>query len=452
MSRILLISSNTARDPYPVYPLGMAVLASALAAKGHRVCQYDSLVTNQSERLLRKLLSEFEPDYVGISLRNIDTVDSFTSEEAWHLSSDKRLVELIRQVSSATVILGGSAFSLLPDEILDYLGADYGVIGEGERVLCDLIDSIEKGHAAPNIINGNDSTLRGQSIGNPLWERELVDFYFKESGMLNIQTKRGCPYNCVYCTYPQLEGRECRSRDIEDVLDEIRQLHQDFGVNTLFFTDSVFNDSGGTYLSIAEALLSRGPDVRWSAFFRPHGVGPEELKLLKRSGLYALEAGTDASTDKTLRGLGKSFRFDDVVRFNRACSDIDLPIAHYVIFGGPEETFESLREGLRNLERLEHSIVFAFSGIRVFPKTALYDRAVQEGVMGGGESLLKPLFYFSPHIDPKSMNQTIEQSFRGLLDRIFPPSEGLARLAVMNRFGYRGILWDRMLQYAQQKT
>jgi lipid biosynthesis B12-binding/radical SAM protein len=451
MSRILLISSNTARDPYPVYPLGMAVLASALAAKGHGVRQYDFLVTNQSERLLQKTLSEFEPDYVGISLRNIDNVDSFTSEDAWYLSSDRRLVELVRQASAATIILGGPAFSLLPEEILDYLGADYGVIGEGEEALGDLIDSVEKGHPVPNIVNGDSSAPMGQGFGAPLWKRELVDFYFKESGMLGIQTKRGCPYNCVYCTYPQLEGRKCRPRDIEDVLDEIRRLHQDYGVNTLFFTDSVFNDSGGIYLRFAEALLSRGPEVRWSAFFRPHGVGSKELKLLKRSGLYALEAGTDASSDKTLRGLGKSFRFDEVVRFNQACSELDLPIAHYVLFGGPEETFETLSEGLRNLERLENSIVFAFSGIRVLPKTALYDRAVREGVINKDVSLLRPVYYFSPGIDPQSMNRTIEQSFEGRHDRIFPPSEGLMRLAVMNRFGYRGILWDRMLQYAQRK-
>ena len=75
MSKVLLISSNTAREPYPVYPLGMAVLASALSARGHTVCQYDFLVTEQSERLLQKTLSEFEPDYIGISLRNIDNAN-----------------------------------------------------------------------------------------------------------------------------------------------------------------------------------------------------------------------------------------------------------------------------------------------------------------------------------------------------------------------------------------
>ena len=451
MSRILLISSNTARDPYPVYPLGMAVLASALVARGHDVRQYDSLVANQSEGLLQKTLSEFEPDYVGISLRNIDNVDSFTSEEAWYLSADRRLVEVVRQVSAATIILGGAAFSLLPAEILEYLGADYGIVGEGEQALIDLIDSIEQGRPAPSIVRGKSAALTGPSIGTPLWDREFVDFYFKESGMLSIQTKRGCPHSCVYCTYPNLEGKKHRPRDLEVVLDEIRQLQKDYGVNTLFFTDSVFNDSGGTYLSMAEAILSRGIEVRWSAFFRPHGLGSQELILLKRSGLYALEAGTDASSEATLRGLGKSFCFEDVVRFNQTCSELDLPIAHYVIFGGPEETPETLKEGLRNLERLENSIVFAFSGLRILPKTALHDRAVREGVLGKDVSLLRPVYYFSPGIDPESMNRTIEHSFEGRHDRIFPPSEGLMRLAVMNRFGYRGLLWDRMLQYAQRK-
>ena len=107
MSKILLISSNTAREPYPVYPLGMAVLAAALSARGHTVRQYDFLVTDQSDRLLQQSLAEFEPDYIGISLRNIDNVDSFTSEDAWYIPQHKRLLELIRQASTAPVILGG---------------------------------------------------------------------------------------------------------------------------------------------------------------------------------------------------------------------------------------------------------------------------------------------------------------------------------------------------------
>jgi len=451
MSKILLISSNTTREPYPVYPMGMAVLASALSAKGHRVCQYDFLVSDQSERLLQKTLSEFEPDYIGISLRNIDNVDSFTSEDAWYLPRDRRLLELIRQTSNVPVILGGPAFSLLPEEILEYVNADFGVVGEGEQALCDLIEAHENGDSFPRIVNRSSSPVVGSGIRGSLWERNFVDFYLRESGMLGVQTKRGCPHSCVYCTYPQLEGRKCRPRDVEEVLDEICQLHQDFGVKTLFFTDSVFNDSGGTYLSIAEGLLSRGLGVRWSAFFRPQGVGAKELELLKRSGLYALEAGTDATSDKTLQGLGKSFCFDDVASFNQACSELDLPIAHYVLFGGPDETFETLAEGLRNLDGLENSVVFAFSGIRVLPKTALYDRAVREGVLAKDVSLLRPIYYFSPDIDAPSMNETIENACKGRLDRIFPPAEGLARLAAMNRFGYRGLLWDKLLQYAKSK-
>jgi radical SAM superfamily enzyme YgiQ (UPF0313 family) len=192
--------------------------------------------------------------------------------------------------------------------------------------------------------------------------------------------------------------------------------------------------------------------VRWSAFFRPHGIDAKELKLLKRSGMYALEAGTDATSDKTLKALGKTFCFEDVVNFNRTCSELDLPVAHYVLFGGPDETFDTLKEGLQNLDRLENSVVFAFSGIRILPKTALYDRAVQEGVLGENASLLRPVYYFSPGVEAHPMNKRIVNAFRGRLDRIFPPSEGLARLAAMNRFGHRGLLWDKLLHYAKRRN
>ena len=62
------------------------------------------------------------------------------------------------------------------------------------------------------------------------------------------------------------------------------------------------------------------------------------MSLLKRSGLYAIEAGSDASSDETLAGLNKQFTFDDVYEFNEVCVDAQIPCAHYVIFGGPGET------------------------------------------------------------------------------------------------------------------
>ncbi|MEI8078417.1 MAG: cobalamin-dependent protein, partial [bacterium] len=83
MSRILLLSTNTAQAPYPVYPLGMATIAAALAAKGHEVRQLDLLAQALSAASLRQTVRDAAPDVIGVSLRNIDNVDSLSAADSW---------------------------------------------------------------------------------------------------------------------------------------------------------------------------------------------------------------------------------------------------------------------------------------------------------------------------------------------------------------------------------
>lgn len=447
MSNFFLLSSNVSSDPYPVYPLGMAVVAAALNNAGHHVHQYDHLASGCSEIHLRETLKEFNPDFVGISLRNIDNVDSFSAESEWYLAENRQLVDIIRQETAAPIIVGGSGFSILPVDILDYLAADYGVVGEGERALCDLVSDLEQGRAVPRIVNGNRTYLSGTDMVSPCWDTVLVRYYSEHSGMVNLQTKRGCAHNCNYCSYPQLEGKRLRVKDAAVIVDEIQQLKQMTGVDTIFFTDSVFNDVAGHYLELAEELLQRNLNVHWYGFFRPQGMGSTELRLLKRSGLSAMEVGTDAASDTTLAALNKQFNFEDVIQFNQVCRKEEIPSAHFIIFGGPDESSATVDEGLKNIQELEKCVVFAFAGIRIHPATGLYDRALREGIVSKKDSLLKPVYFFSPSVDPIQMNAKIVKAFHGRRDRIFPPSEGLIRMATMNRFGYRGLLWDRLISF-----
>jgi lipid biosynthesis B12-binding/radical SAM protein len=449
MSKVFLISSNTAIDPYPVYPLGMALVASALHTGGHHVFQFDLLAGDQPEVRLKKSLLEYRPDFVGISLRNIDNVDSLTSDNNWYLEEVKLLIEKIRKLTDAPIIVGGPAFSIMPQDILDYIRADYGIVGEGERAFNGLLKSFAEGRLPARIINGKGDFLAGMDMVTPCLVEELIGFYQQHSGMVGMQTKRGCPHNCLYCTYPGLEGTQLRTRGPEEVVDDIERMKRLYGVNTIFFTDSVFNDTSGHYLKIAEALLDRKLGISWSAFFRPKNLGHRELKLLKSSGLYAVEVGSDAACNVTLEALNKRFTFADVIEFNRICLQEEIPCAHFIMFGGPDETVTTLEEGLDNIEKLENCVVFAFSGIRILPGTGLHARAVCEGVLTDKDSLLKPIYYFSPEIDQAKMNERIESAFHGRRDRIFPPSEGQIRMAAMNRFGYRGLMWDKLISFAR---
>ena len=137
-SRVLLISANPETFPAPTYPLAVALLAGALEAAGHAVRQYDILVHGRER--LAAILDEYEPDLVGVSIRNIDNVDAVATRCYLHEYQD--LLGEVRRHTSAPVVVGGSGFSLLPEQLLDALHADMGVLGPGEEFLVQLAERL----------------------------------------------------------------------------------------------------------------------------------------------------------------------------------------------------------------------------------------------------------------------------------------------------------------------
>jgi len=289
--------------------------------------------------------------------------------------------------------------------------------------------------------------LEPRQIASPLFDPALVGFYTQRSGLVNLQTKRGCPYACSYCSYPSLEGRAYRFRDPREVGEDLERLQKEHGAPQVFLTDSVFNDHEGHYLLILEEILRRDLHLAWSCYLRPQGLGRAEVALMKRAGLFAAELGTDATTDLTLRALNKGFTFDEVVEVNEAFVAEKLPCAHFVMFGGPGETEATLREGLANLERLRHTVVFAYSGICIFPGTALRQLALEEGLVGEDYCPQTPVYYQSHGVDPATMNGMIEAGFRGKRDRVFPPEKSRQQMEILQRLGHRGILWPTLIRY-----
>ncbi len=447
MSRVFLLSSNTMTEPYPVYPLGMAIVASALVSAGHQVQQFDFLAEGRNYNRLHQAIQEFNPDFVGVSMRNIDNVDSFTSEESWALALDKEIIKRIRGATGAPVVLGGSAFSLMPEEILEFVGADYGIIGDGGILFTHWLECFEQGQKIPLISRENHPLDLGDMTVPPLWNESIINYYKESSKVIGLRTKRGCPHHCAYCTYPALEGSKVRHREPGSVIEDIRRLQKDYHIETIFFTDSVFNDDEETYLEMVEELIRSEIRMPWSAFFQPIGIENKHLRRLKRSGLYAAESGTDASSDATLEGLNKGFCFDDVVHFNEICLNQEIPCAHYIMFGGPGETRGTVKDGLDNIELLKNCVVLAFSGVRLLPGTLLYWKAVKEGIVQEEDSLLKPVFYFSPDIEPETMNKTLAEAFKHQRQRIFPPSACQEKLKLLRRFGYRGPLWETLISF-----
>ena len=129
MMRVLLISPNVEFLPDPIFPLGLAYIAAALKRRGidHRVL--DLCFVTDVEDALSAEIASYRPDLTGPSLRNLDNVSypQYTS----YLPFYREVIDIIRRHSDSRIVLGGSAFSLMPHEIFACLDADFGIVGEG---------------------------------------------------------------------------------------------------------------------------------------------------------------------------------------------------------------------------------------------------------------------------------------------------------------------------------
>ena len=436
----LLVSANRMTLPYPVYPLGIAYLLGALEERGHQADHLDILAAGGHEPL-RQLLRQKHYDLVGISIRNIDTVDSASRLEL--LDDITSAIAIIREESTAPVVLGGPGFSIMPGPLLYHCQADYGIVGEGEEALPVLLERLVSGDPPGEKLLAMPAASFPSC--RPRYSAAVTPYYLEHGGMLNVQSKRGCAYGCGYCSYPTIEGRTLRHRPAALVAEEVGELTKRYGARYIFFTDAIFNDPQGRYLELAEALASAGNRTPWCAFFRPQHIDRKSLRLLKRSGLAAMEVGTDAACDATLAGLGKGFTFDEVAAVHDNILAEDIPCAHFVIFGGPGETADTLRQGLCNLQRLRRTVVFTYIGIRILPGTALYRQAVREGHIERDTDLVASRYYYSPALSREEIERTVLADFRGQRGRIYPVADSERLIPLMHRFGHIGPLWEKLI-------
>ena len=441
--KVLLISANVTLSPYPIYPLGVSMVAAALAKAGHTVQQSDFLLKKSSLEAIGNEVEQFNPDLIGISIRNIDNVNLLN--EQYYIQNVRNIVSAIREITDVKVLLGGPGFSLIPDLILQETGADYGIIGEGEVLAVEFANNAEQGAYPRERLIGPASRLPGGSIKSALYDEHLIEFYLHSGNIASIQTKRGCAYKCVYCTYPLLEGTELRRREAREVVDDIELLRDKHKTKYIFFVDSVFNDDEGAYLEVIDEMLRRDICIPWTGFIKPGGLTDEIVERMKKTGFAAAEVGADAACDTTLRNMGKNFTFQDVVECNDLFVRHGIATSHFFMFGGPGETEETVHEGIRNILGLQKCVAFIFMGIRILPNTPLARIAIKENIISSADGLLKPTYYISPALDKKWLEETLTNAFAGVRHCVFPPDAMEGSLQMLHKLGYTGPLWDLLI-------
>jgi radical SAM superfamily enzyme YgiQ (UPF0313 family) len=409
---VLLISANSLKEPYPIYPIGIAYLETYLNAHcpQFEVSVFDCNLNSLNE--LEKTLQSITLEYAGISLRNIDNTDSINSRQ--FVEGYISLVRCIKNNSKAKIILGGAGYSIFPELLFNYLQPNFGIIGEGEVSFEKLLISLEqksdykdieglvyrKGNEI--IINPHLNYLESPSLE---FNEKLIGYYWKNSGLMNIQTKRGCYYSCSYCTYPIIEGRNVRTFDIEKIIYSLKMLNSKFGVNYVFFTDSVFNLKPEYNSLLAEKLIDSGMDMKWGAYFTFNDLELDMLSLYKKAGLTHIEFGTDSISEKQLRNIGKQFTVSDVLEKSLWCTQLDINYAHFLILASYGETEETLNETFENSKTIEDTVFFPYIGARIYPRTRLANIAIAEKIIASEDELLFPKYYISQNVNLETIKE-----------------------------------------------
>lgn len=405
--KVLLISANTEQINMPTIPLGLMLVAEASERSGHDVEFLDLMFKEDPQVSLRNRIDGFNPEIIGVSVRNID--DQSLENPQFLLKKVLPIIEWCREASPAPIILGGAGYSIFPDEALEYLGADMGVQGEGEATFSALLERLAKREdptTLPGVyIRGRKSRLEQKFFAtlNTLPFPEYNAWADTDPNSVDtwipIESRRGCPNLCSYCSTSRIQGHTIRTRSPFLVSRYIKRLTLK-GFKKFYIVDNSFNIPESQGLELCNSISDLKLDIKWKAILYPHGVTEKLITSMKQAGCVEVALGFESGCERILKEMNKHFIPEEVRRTCRILEDNGIRRIGFLLLGGPSETQESVEESLEFANSLNLDGLRTTVGIRIYPGTMLAKRALAEGIIKSEDELLMPQFYLAPDLDP----------------------------------------------------
>jgi len=413
--RVLLISANREEINMRTLPLGLACVAAATKKEGHEVELLDLMEEENSRESVQNIINTFDPEVIGLSIRNID--DQKMEPARFLLDQTKEIVSLCRQLSRAPVILGGAGFSIFPEQVLEYLEADMGIQGEGEGVFPLLLDRLNRKEDLSGLpgLYLRGKGLQGKRTFVPKLDalpwQDVFSWFRSGSNLqeywMTVQTRRGCPMDCSYCSTASIEGRTIRKRSPEAVAENINNQMR-AGLRKFYFTDNTFNLPPDYAKALCRQLIGLPSKPRWQCIPYPEKVDAELAKLMAEAGCIGASIGFESGSESVLRALNKHFSLHDVRQTSQMLGDQGIGRMGFLLLGGPGETRETVEESLAFADSLHLEAIKITIGIRIYPETPLARIALQEGVVTEKTNLLLPTFYLA-----RGLEDWLHQTVRG---------------------------------------
>jgi radical SAM superfamily enzyme YgiQ (UPF0313 family) len=386
-------------------PLGLACVAAATQKAGHDVAMADLMIEKDTRSVLKEAIEGFRPDMIGISVRNID--DQNMENPRFLLDPVKEVVAVCRSLSKATIVLGGAGYSIFPESALSFLGADMGIQGEGEVIFPDLIERMERGADLSGLsglyLPGQGLECKRLFAKNldtlPLPDTDLWSFpSLRERLWMPVQTRRGCPLSCSYCSTGMIEGQILRRHSPEAIVQWIACWRK-AGVHQFYFVDNTFNLPPAYARGICRKLIDHGLKIRWVCIPYPKHMDKELLGLMAKAGCEGVSLGFESGSERILKNMNKRFAPEEVRQISEMFSDQGIRQMGFLLLGSPGETRESVEESLIFADSLKLDTLKITVGVRIYPHTSLAKMAIEEGVISSHDDLLLPRFYLAKGLE-----------------------------------------------------
>jgi radical SAM superfamily enzyme YgiQ (UPF0313 family) len=304
---------------------------------------------------------------------------------------DTELLARIKKLNSAVqTVLFGSHPTFMPRYCLKNPAVDFIVLHEPEETLRCLMLELINGRSVSGIEGIGYCDELGEQVINlprsfmdmdelPVPDRSLlpqgVDYFnpvVKRMPYTTMQTSRGCPGHCIFCTVPAFYGNTYRMRSSDKVLEELENVITR-GYREIFFRDETFTAYRKRNVEICEGMIRKNMNLKWIANSRVDTIDKDTMSIMKRAGCHMIKFGVESGSDKILRNYKKENSVEQTIRAFTLAREVGLDTHAHIVFGGPGETVGTINQTIAFAKTLRASTA-SFGILTPYPGTELFDR------------------------------------------------------------------------------